>query len=128
MATPDWPASLPAPNTDYSYAPQPSVVESNMENGYVLSRRRLIAKPTIIMASYTFSKSQMAVFESFFEFTLLSGLLQFTTPLINGQGLNRVKAQIVQSGDSPWIANYQDVNYFNVSMKLRTILLPIAGV
>ncbi len=124
----EWPASLPLPTqSGYGYSPKSAVAESNMDDGTVLVRRRYIRTPYSVRVNWRMTKAQLATFESFFQYTLTSGVLYFNTPLINGKGVNRVSAQFDQSSGTPYSVAQADSLYdsFDVSATLRTFALPV---
>lgn len=126
-----WPSTLPNPNQDdYGYTPQSGVAESNMDDGSVLTRRRQITTLTSVQVSWTLTTAQLADFESFFLYTILGGAAYFTTPLINGQGINQVLAQFDQSDKTSYSVKQapQQFDSFVVTAKLRTMSMPVAMV
>lgn len=129
MATPAWPSSLPRPDNDtYTYTPNSGVVETDMDDGTVLVRRRFLTNPVEYDVTWTFSDAQLATFEDWFWDNtngLMGGALKFTTPLKNGNGINNLLSQFIHGSNSqPYVvaAIKDQPGYSTVTAKLRSMV------
>lgn len=133
MADPAWPDQLPRPTTTYGYSPSSGAIETDMENGYVLVRRRFTAHATLIPVTWRLignndltGTQKLGIFEEFFWGTLQAGTLYFTTTVLTGRGLVQARCQFVHGQDGSQVYSPKlDPNSFDVwdvSATLRTYI------
>lgn len=77
--TPEWPASLPqCPLRGKQRSPRSNVVAFGTEVGQGKLRRRSTARTKSIPMTFRLTRTEVPVFEAFFEDDLLDGSLPFT--------------------------------------------------
>lgn len=82
-----YPTDLPAPLlASYGVTRQPNVLRTEMESGIARQRRRSLATPHKINASFQFSAAHMLAFNTFFDTTLHGGVDWFSMVLDIGDG------------------------------------------
>ena len=79
MSIPDWPSNLPQEFLVDGYGEQPgmNVIKSQTDIGPAKQRRRSTCAPREIKGNILLSQDELAVFDVFYDETLLSGALRF---------------------------------------------------
>ncbi|URL59626.1 hypothetical protein IM816_05885 [Luteibacter flocculans] len=126
MADPIFPAALPAVRVGdgYGYQPVSPFARTNMDSGLARQRRRFVSVPTTVTAKLRLTTTQLGTFESFFWNDLNAGVSWFVVPLVNGRGMNSVRARITEA---PATAGTESPDVWDVSLKLETLSLPVAS-
>lgn len=87
MTTPVFPATLPKPSMQsYGFTPANNLIRTEMENGPARVRRRFIAVPVDVSASWTFSLAELGQFQAFYRDQIFDGAGWFEMPIVQGDG------------------------------------------
>lgn len=126
MADPTFPATLPAARVGdgYGYQPVDPFARTKMDSGSARQRRRFVSVPTNVTAKLRLTTVQLGIFESFFWNDINAGVSWFVMPLFNGRGKNAVRVRITEA---PSTAGTESPDYWDVSLKLETMSLPVTG-
>lgn len=77
-----WPSTLPLPNlAGYKLKKRNNVLRTDMDSGQARHRRRSSFKMYDLNVVFRFTKTEKAIFDTFFEDTIFSGVAWFTMDL-----------------------------------------------
>lgn len=90
-----YPTGLPYPLRDVGYGltPVSPLVETDLQSGQSISRRRFSNTPTDAAVIWEMDDGQARLFENWFEFGLVSGSLPFECPLKTPMGIDSYQAK-----------------------------------
>lgn len=126
MAIPSWPVGLPAPRiAGYNYQDVDPCARTQMDAGNRRVRRRFITTPTDVNVQFRVSQAQLASFETFRAGPIQAGQAWYTMPLINGQGINQVRARMTGVPQTAGVDGATD--YFDVTFAVETYALPVSN-
>jgi hypothetical protein len=121
MTTVSFPSVLPAPGVSgYSLAPQENVIRTDMESGPARQRRRFTREATTINLTFLFNRTQMGVFEYWFNNDAQHGAAWFNISLANGAGITTVQARFV----GPYKATARPGLFFDVTAEVEVDQMP----
>lgn len=123
----EWPVTLPQPRASgYGLQPKAKFASTELDSGRTRNRRRSTNAPTAVAVKWRFTHSQMATFEAFVEYELNGGGALFSVGLLNGLGVNPVRAML--TGDPPYQAAISDSRaWFDVTATLQVRRMPVAS-
>ncbi len=120
---PTWPATLPAPRVSgYGYKETPSFMRTTMDSGQARQRRRFITTPTAVTAQFRLTGAQLATFEAWFKDALYDGQAWAMIPVVNGLGVNAVRARFTDTPRVSGVDGASDV--FDISATIETLAMP----
>lgn len=123
MTTPTFPTTLP--NVDmnkYSFKPMDKNIRTEMDTGLARVRRRYVGTPTEVKVGWTFTMSELGIFEKFFEEDLFGGAAWFYINLVNGVGETQYLARFKE----PYgVSTEKREFYWNVEGVLEVLARPL---
>lgn len=123
MATQTFPSTLPGVSVhNYSFTPQSAVVRTEVDAGFARVRRRFTQTPTEINVTWNFTRTQLGIFEKFFENDIYDGSAWFYIDLFNGTGKSTYTARF----KAPYTAKTIAREYmFEVTATLEVLSRPL---
>lgn len=101
MPTINFPSTLPKVKMDeYGFKPGNTNTRTEMEAGLARVRRRFLSAPTEINVAWELTRTELGIFEKFYDTDCLNGSAWFNISLVNGTGESTYAARFKEPYDA----------------------------
>lgn len=123
MPSINFPSTLPKVKMDeYGFKPGNTNIRTEMEAGLPRVRRRFLSAPTEITVAWEFNRTELGIFEKFYDTDCLSGSAWFNIALVNGVGESTYAARFKE----PYAAKTSNREFgWSVTATLEVLTRPL---
>lgn len=123
MPTINFPTTLPnVMMSEYGFTPANANIRTEMDNGLAKVRRRFLSAPTEFNVKWELNRTELGIFEKFYQTDTTGGSAWFNISLVNGMGQTTYAARFKE----PYKVQTTNREYlWSVSATLETLSRPL---
>lgn len=117
-----WPTQLPGfVREGYGIEPQAQFARTDMDAGPARQRRRTTTAPTLYPLRWIFTRTEMEIFEAWFEHEIAGGSAWFEVQIWGGRGYQLAEARFIE----PWRCVLPGPVHFTVDARIEVRNRPV---